>query len=180
MAAAEARRRRRWVLRGLAFAVLLGLVFVLGSINVPFLEPEEPSEVILLYVFSGIVFLAFVIYGLVLIRYLARLYTERRQQVLGTKFKTKMVAGALALSLLPVIALFFLSYAMLNRTLAKWFPRPLEIVRDDAVFIVGCRRCFRPPANSEISLGTPPTAMGSGGRHPRPAPGRLPPARQCG
>jgi len=136
MAAAEPRRRRRWLLRGLAFAVLVGLVFVLGSINVPFLEPDEPSEVILLYVFSGIVFLAFVIYGLVLTRYLARLYTERRQQVLGTKFKTKMVAGALALSLLPVIALFFLSYAMLNRTLAKWFPRPLEIVRDDAVFIV--------------------------------------------
>ena len=136
MAAAEPHRRRRWVLRGLAFAVLLGLVFVLGSINVPFLEPDEPSEVILLYVFSGIVFLAFVIYGLVLTRYLVRLYTERRQQVLGTKFKTKMVAGALALSLLPVIALFFLSYAMLNRTLAKWFPRPLEIVRDDATFIV--------------------------------------------
>jgi nitrogen fixation/metabolism regulation signal transduction histidine kinase len=136
MAAPEPLRRRRWALRGLAFAVLLGLVFILGSINVPFLQPDEPSEVILLYVFSGVVFLAFVIYGLVLTRYLARLYTEHRRQVLGTKFKTRMVAGALALSLLPVIALFFLSYALLNRTLAKWFPRPLEIVRDDAVFLV--------------------------------------------
>ncbi|MFQ5664765.1 MAG: hypothetical protein ACE5HL_13160, partial [Terriglobia bacterium] len=65
MAAAEPRRRRRrWLLRGLGFAVLLGLVFVLGSINVPFLEPDQPSEVILLYIFSGLVFLAFVIYGL--------------------------------------------------------------------------------------------------------------------
>jgi nitrogen fixation/metabolism regulation signal transduction histidine kinase len=125
--AADDKSPRRWVLRGLAFVVLVGLVFVLGSINVPFLQPDEPSEVILLYLFSGLVFLAFVIYGLVLIRYLARLYMEHRRQVLGTKFKTKMVAGALALSLLPVVALFFLSYAMLNRTLAKWFPRPLEI-----------------------------------------------------
>jgi two-component system nitrogen regulation sensor histidine kinase NtrY len=131
-----AKRARRWIWRGLAFAVLVGIVFILGSINVPFLAPDEPSEVILLYVFSGIVFLAFIIYGLVLIRYLARLYIEQRRQVLGTKFKTKMVAGALALSLLPVIALFFLSYAMLNRTLAKWFPRPLEVVRDDAAFLV--------------------------------------------
>ncbi|MBI4466777.1 MAG: HAMP domain-containing protein [Acidobacteria bacterium] len=130
------RRRFRWVWRGLVFLILVGLVFILGSINVPFLEPDEPSEVILLYVFSTVVFLAFIIYGLVLTRYLARLYTEHRARQLGSKFKTKMVVGALALSLLPVIALFFLSYALVNRTLAKWFPRPLEIVRDDAVYIV--------------------------------------------
>lgn len=136
MGPSESRHRRRWFWRTGAFAVLVALVFILGSINVPFLQPDEPSEVILLYVFSTVVFLAFVIYGLVLTRYLARLYLEHRQRVLGTKFKTKMVVGALALSLLPVIALFFLSYAMVNRTLAKWFPRPLEIVRDDALFIV--------------------------------------------
>ena len=132
MPAPERSRRLRWAVRGLAFAVLLGIVFVLGSINVPFLEPDEPSEVILLYVFSGAVFLAFVIYALVLTRYLVRLYTEHRQQVLGAKFKTKMVAGALALSLLPIVALFFISYALVNRTLGKWFPRPLENVRDEA------------------------------------------------
>ena len=132
MPAPDSSRRLRWAVRSLAFAVLLGIVFVLGSINVPFLEPDEPSEVILLYVFSGAVFLAFVIYALVLTRYLVRLYTEHRQQVLGAKFKTKMVAGALALSLLPVVALFFISYALVNRTLGKWFPRPLENVRDEA------------------------------------------------
>ncbi len=133
---AEGPRRRLWALRILVFLLLVGLVFVLGSINVPFLQPDEPSEVILLYIFSTLVFLAFVIYGLVLTRYLARLYVERRRRVLGTKFKTKMVAGALALSLLPAVALFFLSYALLNRTLDKWFPRPLEIVRQDAEFIL--------------------------------------------
>ncbi len=131
----RARLLRRWLL-GVGFVLLLGVVVILGSINVPFLEPDEPSEVILLYVFSGLVFLAFILYGLVLTRYLARLYTERRQRVLGSTFKTKMVVGALALSLLPVVALFFISYALVNRTLAKWFPRPLEIVRDDAVALV--------------------------------------------
>ncbi len=136
MAATETTSRSRWLLRGLGLVLLLAAMFVLGSINVPFLEPDEPTEVMLLYLFSGVVFLAFIIYGLVLIRYLFRLYTEHRRQVLGAKFKTKMVAGALALSLLPVITLFFLSYAMLNRTLAKWFPRPLEIVRDDAASLV--------------------------------------------
>ncbi|MEE8201780.1 MAG: ATP-binding protein [Candidatus Acidoferrales bacterium] len=130
------RRRRRWLWRGLAFALLVGVVFILGSINVPFLQADEPKEVILLYVFSTFVFLAFIIYSLVLVRYLVRLWLEHKRQVLGTKFKFKMVFGALALSLLPVLAMFFLGYSLVNRTLAKWFPRPLEIVRDDAVFIV--------------------------------------------
>src|SRR3972149_5160669 len=107
-----------------------------GSNKGPFLQAAGAAEGIPLYVFSTLVFLAFIIYGLVLTRYLARLYAEHRAQVLGTKFKTKMVVGALALSLLPVVALFFLSYALVNRTLDKWFPRPLEIVRDDALFIV--------------------------------------------
>ena len=132
MPAGKRHPRHKWILRGVVFLVLLGIVFVLGSLNVPFLQPDEPSEVVLLYVLSTLVFLAFVIYGLVLIRYLARLYAERRRRVLGSQFKTKMVAGALGLSLLPVLALFLLSYALVNRTLAKWFPRPLEIVRDDA------------------------------------------------
>ena len=132
----ERGRRLRWTLLAVGFLVLLGVVFILGSINVPFLQPDEPAEVILLYLFSGLTFLAFILYGLVLTRYLARLYTERRQRVLGSTFKTKMVAGALAVSLLPVVALFFISYALVNRTLAKWFPRPLEIVRDDAASLV--------------------------------------------
>ncbi len=132
----ERSRRLRWTLLAVGFLLLLGVVFVLGSINVPFLQPDEPAEIILLYLFSGLTFLAFILYGLVLTRYLARLYTERRQRVLGSTFKTKMVAGALALSLLPVVALFFISYALVNRTLAKWFPRPLEIVREDAASLV--------------------------------------------
>ena len=128
--------RRQWLIRGGVFGFLLLLVVVLGSLNVSVLEPGDPSEMILLYVFSTLVFLAFVGYGLTLIRYLVRLHAERRRGVLGSKFKTRMVAGALALSLLPSLALFFLSYALVNRTLAKWFPRPLEIVRDDALAMI--------------------------------------------
>src|SRR6202158_3415851 len=38
-----------------------------------------------------------------------------------------MVFGAVAVSFLPVVFLFFVSYALLNRTLVLWFPRPLEM-----------------------------------------------------
>ena len=42
------------------------------------------------------------------------------------EFGIKMVLGAMGLSLLPVVFLFFFSYALVNRTLNSWFPRPLE------------------------------------------------------
>lgn len=134
----EHRTSRRFVWIGGAVLLLLAaILFALGSLNVPFIEPDRSEEMVLLYVLSTLVFLSFVVLGMVLARSLLRLYAERRRQVLGTKFKTKVVLGTLTLSLLPAITLFFVSYALVNRTLAKWFPRPLEIVRDDARDIVG-------------------------------------------
>jgi len=41
--------------------------------------------------------------------------------------------GALALSLLPVVFLFAFGYAILNRTIAKWFSIPAEGVRTNLV-----------------------------------------------
>src|SRR6516165_4097405 len=43
-----------------------------------------------------------------------------------------MVVGAVAISLLPVLFMFFVSYSLLNRTLARWFPRPIEIAADQS------------------------------------------------
>ncbi|MDP2662547.1 MAG: HAMP domain-containing protein, partial [Dehalococcoidia bacterium] len=52
------------------------------------------------------------------------------------KFKTRLVYGALGLSVLPVCFLFLFSYSLLNRTLDKWFSRPFERLSDDAHQVV--------------------------------------------
>jgi PAS domain S-box-containing protein len=41
-----------------------------------------------------------------------------------------MVVGAMAISLLPIIFMFIVSYSLINRTLLRWFPRPLEIASE--------------------------------------------------
>src|SRR5262249_19094865 len=64
------------------------------------------------------------------VRTIIRLMMERSKKTLGARFKTKMVVGAMALSLLPVVFIFFVSYSLLNRTLGRWFPRPLEIASE--------------------------------------------------
>src|SRR3989441_11165086 len=57
--------------------------------------------------------------------------SERSREQLGARFKTKMVVGAMAISLLPVIFMFIVSYSLINRTLLQWFPRPLELASEE-------------------------------------------------
>lgn len=125
-------RRKLWLaLGGILIALLLAGVFTLGSLNIPF-EPDSLNEIILLYALSTFIVAALLVFALVLTRSFLRLWAERRAGQLGARFKTKMVFGAMGISLLPVLFMFFISYALLNRTLAKWFPRPLEIATTES------------------------------------------------
>lgn len=113
-------------LGGVAIALLVAAVFTLGSLDIPF-EPHDWDQVIVLYALSTFIVAALLVFGLILTRSLLRLWAERRAHQPGSRFKTKMVLGAIAVSFLPVVFLFFVSYALLNRTLVLWFPRPLEL-----------------------------------------------------
>jgi len=128
----RSRKSQLWLgFGGLLVALLLAGVFTLGSLDLPF-EPRQPNEVVILYALSTFIVAALLVFGLILTRSLLRLWAERRGKQLGARFKTKMVLGAMAISLLPVIFLFIVSYALLNRTLLRWFPRPLEIATDES------------------------------------------------
>ncbi len=128
----HSRKTRIWLsFGGLLVALLLGAVFTLGSLDLPF-EPRQWGAVVVLYALSTFIVAALLVFGLVLARSLLRLWAERRAHQLGSRFKTKMVLGAMAISLLPVMFMFWVSYALLNRTLARWFPRPLEIAAEES------------------------------------------------
>jgi PAS domain S-box-containing protein len=116
----------RLAIGGVLLTLLLAAVFTLGSLDVP-IEPRSWREIIALYAVSSFITAALLIFGLILTRSIVRLLIERSKEQLGARFKTKMVLGAMAISLLPVIFMFFVSYSLLNRTLGRWFPRPLEI-----------------------------------------------------
>ena len=122
--------RIRLVIGGILLTLLLAAVFTLGSLDVPF-EPSSWRVLIPLYAVSTFITAALLVFGLILIRSFVRLQMERNKAQLGARFKTKMVLGATAISLLPVIFMFFVSYSLLNRTLGRWFPRPLEIASDE-------------------------------------------------
>jgi len=115
---------------------LLFLAWSQASLNLSFIHPSNAPETISLLVLSAIIFLAFVIFALILGRILLKLYVERSQAQLGSRFKTKMVMAFLALSLVPVCFLFAFSYGLLNRSIDKWFFIPFDIIRGDSSEIV--------------------------------------------
>jgi len=123
--------KQRWTLGiGAALlALLLAAVFTFGSLDVPF-EPKNWREAMALYAVSSFITAALLVFLLILTRTVLRLWAEHSKEQLGARFKTKMVVGAMALSLLPVLFMFFVSYSLLNRTLGRWFPRPLEIASE--------------------------------------------------
>ncbi|MBI4481223.1 MAG: HAMP domain-containing protein [Acidobacteria bacterium] len=156
-----------------ASVIVLGLavsVFGLTSLRLPFISPADSSEIIVLFALSAIIFLALVIFGFILFRSLFKLYLERQANQLGSKFKTKLVVGAIGLSVLPVFFLFLFSYSLINRTLDKWFSRPFETVSLDARYVAaGLDRIARRSAEAEadrlaaslMSVGGPPQRLQS-------------------
>src|SRR5215472_9370230 len=125
-------RKREWWPIGVGgvIVLLLAAAIMLGSFKLP--EPGQRSASMVLLGVSILLVLSLLICALVLARYLLKLAAERRSGLLGSRFKVKMVLGAVGVALLPLVALFFFSYALINRTLNLWFPRPLEIANDES------------------------------------------------
>ena len=124
------RMRVRLILGGILLTLLLAAVFTLGSLDVP-IEPRSWREMLDFFAVSCFIIAAFLVFLLIFVRSFVRLRMEQSKAQLGARFKTKMVLGAVAVSLLPVIFMFFVSYSLLNRTLGRWFPRPLEIASEE-------------------------------------------------
>jgi hypothetical protein len=145
--------RRKVVL--IFLLVLVPALFFLGwsqaSLNLSFIRPQSPEQTLLLLSLSAVIFLAFVIFALILLRILLKLYVERKQQQLGARFKTTMVVAFLALSLVPVCFLFAFAYGLLNRTIDRWFSIPLDLIRADSGEIVRQLQSHTQSRSSQIA-----------------------------
>lgn len=123
--------RKRYVIgSGLAaLVILLTLVVWQVSFNFGDYAPANAAQTFAFWAVSTLIFLLTVTLGFMLFRTAVKLYLERQSGREGSRIQSKLVFGALALSLLPVIFLVAFSYVILNRTLAKWFSRPAEGIR---------------------------------------------------
>ncbi|HYM12992.1 MAG TPA: ATP-binding protein [Bryobacterales bacterium] len=130
-------QKRRWYLFGssLLLLALMTIVFWQTSLSFGEFRPDDVQQTVVLWGISTLVFLGMITLGFMLSRHVIKLYIERRRNRLGSRIKTNLVAGAVALTTLPVVFLFIFSFSVLNRTLDKWFNQPIEQLQKDSLAI---------------------------------------------
>ena len=121
--------RKRYVFAAALLLLLLTLVVWQVSFKFGEYGPTDATQTFLFWAVSTLIFILTIWLLVRLIKTAVRLYLERQSGREGSRIKSKLVFGALALSLLPVLFLFLFGWVILNRTLDKWFSKPGDNIR---------------------------------------------------
>jgi two-component system nitrogen regulation sensor histidine kinase NtrY len=122
------RKDQRLIVGGLAVLLLL--------LTAPFYlflrERDLPSFLVtnrlLLFILWYVNVVLVLAVAFVLLRNLFKLLIERRNRILGSTFKFKLVATYVGLSLIPVLLLFAIATELLQGSIERWFNTPLQPV----------------------------------------------------
>ncbi|HLM56897.1 MAG TPA: hypothetical protein VK422_12335, partial [Pyrinomonadaceae bacterium] len=124
------RRGAPWLFGGLVLVLLSALVFLQVFGLWESVAPDSAPDTLLLFALSTLNFVAFFLFSFIFIRSLLKLRRERRERLLGSKLKTRLVVYFIAVSLLPITGMALFSYMFFNRSLEKWFSFfPGDVVR---------------------------------------------------
>ncbi|MGA2133044.1 MAG: ATP-binding protein [Bryobacteraceae bacterium] len=107
-------------------AISVALVVWQGSLNFGKYGPADPQQTFIFWAISSLIFVLMVTLGFMLVRTIVKLYIDRRSGREGSRIQTKLVLGAVAISITPALFLVLFSYEVLNRNLDKWFSQPVE------------------------------------------------------
>ena len=128
---ASAQRRKGWIIAtGLGALVLLLVFAAMNAFRLDFLSPQTTGQIVVFTALSAVAFLLFVAVLLMLARNLLKLYADQKSQVMGSRLRTRMLWGALLVSLLPISFMFFFSYGLMNRAVERWFQQPVTEIFD--------------------------------------------------
>ncbi|HEX4231341.1 MAG TPA: ATP-binding protein [Bryobacteraceae bacterium] len=148
-----------------SFLVLLTLVIWQGSFHFPH-TPADIRETVVLWAVSTLIFLLMVTLAFMLFRALVKLYIDRQSNREGARIRSRLIMGALALALTPVLLFVFYAFYVLNRTLDKWFSQPartemVSLQELDRAYWEGARDRAQAEANWIAAL--PETALATRG-----------------
>lgn len=110
-----------------ALAILTALLVWQGSFRIPF-DPDTPEQTYFLWAVSSLVFLLTITLGFMLARTGVKLYLARKYNREGSRIRTQLMVGALALSIIPVFFMMLFSIEVLNFNIQRMFLGPTESV----------------------------------------------------
>ncbi len=126
---------RKRLLNGLAAILLIVSATVVvwqGSFDSSKFPAPDPQQTFFFFGLSLLIFLLMVTLAFMVARFLFKLWVERRSDRFGSRIRTKLFAGALLLSLMPVLFMVLFNYYVMNNTLARWFTGPRQHAMQDS------------------------------------------------
>jgi len=129
--AATANRRKIWI-AALCASLLFIALATLNAFNTQLPAPDTTQQIVIFTGLSIVIFLLFVAVMILLVRNVLKLYADQRSRVMGTRLRTRMLWGALLVSLVPIASMYAFSYLLLNRAVDRWFGQPVTEMRDDS------------------------------------------------
>jgi two-component system nitrogen regulation sensor histidine kinase NtrY len=131
--ATPANRRKLWIIAlGASLLVLFVALATLNAFNTQLPKPATTQQIVIFTGLSIVAFLLFVTVLILLVRNVLKLYADQRSRVMGTRLRTRMLWGAVLVSLIPIASMYAFSYLLLNRAVDRWFSQPVTEMRDDS------------------------------------------------
>jgi nitrogen fixation/metabolism regulation signal transduction histidine kinase len=177
MDTSASRRKIVIIVLGSIAVVLLGTFTALNAFHLKFLTPATTGEIVVFSGLSAVAFLLFVVVLVLLVRNVLKLYADQRSSVMGTRLRTRMLWGAVLVSVIPIVFMFLFSYDLMNRSLERWFSQNPDEIRDDSTRLA-LELAQYTSANARVeaeSIAASLLPTGSGAAN-APAPNPLPPA----
>src|SRR3990170_1428925 len=124
------RRKRNLIILGVILVLIVAAMVVEVGIKAPRLPIANNIVVFALFNLNLVVFLLLLV---LLFRNLVKLSFERRQRILGSRFKTKLVVAFLSLGLAPSILIFLIASNLINTSIEGWFKVQVEHPLDESL-----------------------------------------------
>jgi two-component system nitrogen regulation sensor histidine kinase NtrY len=125
-------RTRRYVLTTITLLILALAATQIFLRQTSVGSKKFVSATFVLWTATALIVLALLILATILGRNLIKLYFERKSDLVGSRFKTKMVRIFIALSLLPAVLLFSLAYTLVKGSIEQWFGAPGAKLYEDS------------------------------------------------
>jgi two-component system nitrogen regulation sensor histidine kinase NtrY len=170
-AAPPARERRplrdnpRLILAGIILLLVSLVAIIRLSDRTTHLNPDVLSEVVL-YTLSIADVTMLLALGFVLARNVVKLFVERRRGLPFSRFRLKLVAALLGLTIVPAVLVLLAGSELIRQTTARWFSQPVSEVLTSANAIAGTfysdREALVAGQATRLAAGLPPQALSNG------------------
>ncbi len=118
--------RRREVFLLAATALAVGLFLVFETRLPPFGAAQTVSQHVVFFLLINLNIVLILLVVFLLGRNLTKLFVERRQRVLGSHLRTRLVAGFAAVAIAPAVLLFLVALGFIRTSIESWFSVQVE------------------------------------------------------